>query len=295
MSYRFATIIGLCAIVFWAAIVGLLRQVTDSFGPILGVCLIYSLSSFILLILFKPPKLHLFPKVYLIWGSILFVAYELCLSLSLAFAQNNQQAVEVSILNYLWPSLTVLLLILTQEQKFHPLVIVGILLTLFGIIQVQVGNGEFSLNQLIQNIALNPISYALASMGAFIWAAYCTLTKKIGDGQNAIALFFCLTAVALWLKYVWMGDFQVPELHLQSFVYLAISAAAFGLGYAAWNIGILHGNIQLLTAASYFTPIISSFIAMQLLDLELSWAFWQGAALVTLGSFLCWWSTRTAS
>lgn len=295
MSHRFATIIGLCAILFWASIVGLLRQVTDGFGPILGICLIYSLSSVILLILFKPPKLHLFPKSYLIFGSILFVAYELCLSLSLAFAQNNQQAVEVSILNYLWPSLTVLLLILTKEQKFHPLVIVGILLTLFGIIQVQTGSGEFSLNQIIQNIALNPISYALALMGAFIWAAYCILTKKIGNGQNAIALFFCLTAVALWLKYLWIGDFQIPALQVQSFIYLAVSAAAFGLGYAAWNIGILHGNIQLLTAASYFTPIISSLIAMQLLDLELSWSFWQGAALVTLGSFLCWWSTRTAS
>lgn len=295
MSHRFATTIGLCAILFWASIVGLLRQVTDGFGPILGVCLIYSLSSILLLILFKPPKLHLFPKAYLIFGSILFVAYELCLSLSLAFAQNNQQAVEVSILNYLWPSLTVLLLILTKEQKFHSWVIVGMLLTLFGIIQVQVRSGEFSLNQLIQNIAVNPISYALAFIGAFIWAAYCTLTKKMGNGQNAIALFFCLTAVVLWLKYLWIGDFEIPDLQVQSFIYLAVSAAAFGLGYAAWNIGILHGNIQLLTAASYFTPIISSLIAMQLLDLELSWSFWQGAALVTLGSFLCWWSTRTRS
>ena len=292
MSHRLATIIGFCAILLWASIVGLLRQVTEGFGPILGVCLIYSLSSVVLLILFKPPKLHLLNKTYLIWGSILFVSYELCLSLSLAFAQNSQQAVEVSILNYLWPSLTVLLLILTKEQKFHPWVIVGVLLTLLGIIQVQVGNGEFSIRQLKQNIATNPISYVLAFIGAFIWAAYCTLTKKIGNGQNAIALFFCLTAVALWLKYIWIGDFQIPDLQVQSFIYLAISAAAFGLGYAAWNIGILHGNIQLLTAASYFTPIISSLIAMQLLDLELTWSFWQGAALVTGGSFLCWWSTR---
>ncbi|NCI77412.1 aromatic amino acid DMT transporter YddG [Acinetobacter kanungonis] len=292
MSHRLATIIGLCAILLWASIVGLLRQVTEGFGPILGVCLIYSLSSVVLLILFKPPKLHLLNKTYLIWGSILFVSYELCLSLSLAFAQNSQQAVEVSILNYLWPSLTVLLLILAKEQKFHPWVIVGVLLTLLGIIQVQVGNGEFSIRQLTQNIASNPISYVLAFMGAFIWAAYCIVTKKIGNGQNAIALFFCLTSIALWLKYFWMGDFVIPNIEWYSYLYLVFSAAAFGLGYAAWNIGILHGNIQLLTAASYFTPIISSLIAMQLLSIELTWSFWQGAALVTGGSFLCWWSTR---
>lgn len=292
MSPRLATAIGLCAILFWASIVGLLRQVTEGFGAILGVCLIYTLSSIILLILFRPPQFSAFPKKYLLLGSGLFVSYELCLSLSLAFAQNSQQAVEVSIINYLWPSLTVLLLILTREQKFHPLVLLGIVLTLFGIIQVQVGNGEFSFHQLTYNIASNPISYVLAFIGAFIWASYCVVTKKLGNGQNAIALFFCLTSVALWLKFIWIGNFEIPDVQLHTLIYLFLSAAAFGLGYAAWNVGILHGNIQLLTAVSYFTPIISSLIAMHLLNLELTWSFWQGAVLVCCGSFLCWWATR---
>ena len=34
-------------------------------------------------------------------------------------------------------------------------------------------------------------------------------------------------------------------------------SVALGLAYAAWNVGILHGNVSLLAAASYFTPVLS--------------------------------------
>ncbi len=32
-----------------------------------------------------------------------------------------------------------------------------------------------------------------------------------------------------------------------------------GFGYAAWNVGILHGNVTLLAGASYFIPVLSAF------------------------------------
>jgi len=66
-----------------------------------------------------------------------------------------------------------------------------------------------------------------------------------------------------------------------------------GFGYAAWNTGILHGNVTILAAASYFIPVISAVLAACLLNASLSVNFWQGAGMVSLGSLLCWWSTRT--
>ncbi len=63
-------------------------------------------------------------------------------------------------------------------------------------------------------------------------------------------------------------------------------SVALGLAYAAWNVGILHGNVSLLAAASYFTPVLSSALAI-LLSATLSWSFWQGAGMVCLGSLLC--------
>ena len=61
-------------------------------------------------------------------------------------------------------------------------------------------------------------------------------------------------------------------------------SVALGLAYAAWNVGILHGNVSLLAAASYFTPVLSSALAAILLSATLSWSFWQGAGMVCLGS-----------
>ena len=66
-----------------------------------------------------------------------------------------------------------------------------------------------------------------------------------------------------------------------------------GFGYAAWNVGILHGNVTVLAAASYFIPIISAVLAAFMLNSHLTLAFWQGTAMVSLGSLLCWWSTRS--
>ncbi|VTP64336.1 Aromatic amino acid exporter YddG [Leclercia adecarboxylata] len=47
---------------------------------------------------------------------------------------------------------------------------------------------------------------------------------------------------------------------------LLLAAMAMGFGYAAWNVGILHGNVTVLAAASYFIPIISAVLAAFMLD-----------------------------
>ncbi|MOA49439.1 Aromatic amino acid exporter YddG [compost metagenome] len=65
-----------------------------------------------------------------------------------------------------------------------------------------------------------------------------------------------------------------------------------GFGYAAWNVGILHGNVTILAGASYFIPVSSAALAAMLLHTPLSLSFWQGAAMVCAGSILCWLATR---
>jgi drug/metabolite transporter (DMT)-like permease len=292
MSRHTATLIGLCAIFLWGAIVGMLRMTSTALGPVLAVCVVYTLSAIMLLGIFGFPKISAMSKKYLLIASVLFVSYELCLSFSITYAQTSQQAIEVSIINYLWPSLTMLFLILFKEQKFHYLIIPGMLITLAGVIQVQAADNALSLSQLITNISSNPVSYTLAFVGAFIWAAYCVITKKMSDGKNAISLFFVCTAITLWLKYLWIGDFTMPAVTISAAIYACLAACAFGLGYAAWNIGILHGNITLLTTASYFTPIVSSIIGMIVLDIHLTASFWQGTIMVTAGSLICWLATR---
>ena len=291
MTQKRATLIGLIAIVLWSAIVGLIRGVSEGLGAVGGAAMIYTLSSLLLLLTVGFPKVKTFPRIYLLLGSLLFVSYEICLSLSLGYARSGTQAIEVGMVNYLWPCLTVLLSVLITRQKYSLIIIPGVAISLVGIAKVLAGEHTLSLAEIGNNIASNPLSYGLALAGAVIWALYCVLTQKIAQGSNGITLFFMLTALALWIKYVSASQ---PEMviTLPVLVSLALAALAMGLGYAAWNIGILHGNVTLLASASYFIPVLSAMLAAWMLNASLSINFWQGAGMVSLGSLLCWWSTR---
>ena len=75
---------------------------------------------------------------------------------------------------------------------------------------------------------------------------------------------------------------------------VVLVGALTALGYSCWEHGIQHGKLAVLAAASYFTPVFSAFVASALLQVLPSWSFWQGVALVTLGSLICWWATRTS-
>lgn len=286
-----ATLIGLIAIVLWSTIVGLIRSVSDSLGVTGGAALIYTLASVFLLLSVGWVRLRDFPHRYLIWGSVLFVCYELCLALSIGYAHNSQQAIEVGMVNYLWPTFTIVAAILFNKQKANWLLAPGLLLSMMGISWILGGEQGLSLHNIWLNVQDNPLSYGLAFSGALIWAGYSTMTARIAQGKNGITLFFMLTAAALWVKYLVQGapamTFTVPAL-----VYLLLAAMAMGFGYAAWNVGILHGNVTILAGASYFIPVFSAALSTVLLQAPLTLTFWQGSAMVCLGALLCWLAIR---
>lgn len=271
--------------------VGLMRSVSEGLGPVGGAALVFTFSGILLIFTVGFPNLRLIPRRYLLAGSALFVSYEICLALALGYAVNRQQAIEVGMVNYLWPSLTILFAMAFNGQKSRWPVLPGILLSLAGVVWVLGGERGLNIDEIISNVRSGPLSYLLAFTGAFIWAAYCTVTAKYAGGQNGITLFVLLTAAALWLKFLLADQ---PPMHFTLPVTLKLLAlsAALGLAYAAWNIGILHGNVTLLATASYFTPVLSSALAALLLSTPLSWAFWQGAAMVCLGSLICGLATR---
>ena len=108
------------------------------------------------------PRLGAFPRRYLIVGSALFVSYEICLSLSLGFAADRAQAIELGIVNYLWPCLTVVFAMLINGQRASAWVVLGIALSLCGIAWVVGGSAGLSWERSIANVASNPVSYGLA-------------------------------------------------------------------------------------------------------------------------------------
>lgn len=293
MTKQKATLIGLIAIVLWSTMVGLMRGVSEGLGPAGGAAMIFSLSGLLLIFTVGFPNIRKIPVRYLIAGSVLFVTYEICLALALGYAATRHQAIEVGMVNYLWPSLTILFAILFNGQKTTWLVIPGLIIALTGVCWVLGGENGLNLDEIISNVASSPLSYFLAFLGAFIWATYCTVTNKYAKGFNGITVFVLLTAASLWIYYFMTPQ---PEMIFRTSVTIKMFSAALTLGfaYAAWNIGILHGNVTIMAVGSYFTPVLSSALAAVLLSAPLSLSFWQGALMVCAGSLLCWLATRRA-
>lgn len=279
------------AILLWGCLVGLTRSVAEQFGAVGGAALIYTVASVLLYFTFGVPKLKGLGWKYIIIGGGLFAAYEVFFSLALGLANDRHQTIEMALINYLWPSLTVLLAVFVTSKKVSRLIYPCILVSFFGVVWSLLGDEGISLSKLLSNISTNPIAYFLAFSGAFIWAIYCVVTKRLSNGKNAITLFFVFTAIALWLHY-FSSDQPAIVFTVESSISLLITAAVMGSGYALWNIAIIGGNMLFLATLSYFTPILSTLFSVLILGISISATFWQGVLLVTLGSILCWWVTR---
>lgn len=109
---------------------------------------------------------------------MLFVAYEICLSLSIGFAQTDARAIEVGMVNYLWPGLTLLFALIADKRWPGLLMLPGILICFAGTGKVPGGEQGFSLHEVTANIVSNLLSYGMTFAGAIIRGIYCVLTKK---------------------------------------------------------------------------------------------------------------------
>ena len=96
---------------------GLVRLVSESFGATLGSALIYTVGGVMLFIVRRPKPIREAPCKYLIAGGLMFIAYEASISLSIGLATTNAQSVEVSLVNYLWPTLLVLMTAAVSHKR----------------------------------------------------------------------------------------------------------------------------------------------------------------------------------
>lgn len=189
VQFRF-TLYGCIAILSWSCLLGIARLVTESLGPVGGAAMLYSLSSIFLLIVVGIPKLSYFSPKYLIVGGAMFVCYEIFLALALGYSNSRAQAIEVSIVNYLWPALTVLFAVLGSNKKPNWLLYPAVTLAFIGVAWTVSGDNGLSPTQIISNVSSNPLVYFMAFTGAVIWAVYCNLTQRQQSKHNAITLFF---------------------------------------------------------------------------------------------------------
>lgn len=285
------TWLGLFSILIWASLVAVVKLLTESFSAVQGVALIYSFSALFIVCATGLPKVSHMSKAYLLGCGALFVSYEILFLVSVALSQNRDQVMVIAMINYLWPPLMIVFSIFAKQLSSRWPVWIGFALAVLGLLMVV--NPELSqVSQMIGILQQNPVAYGFALMGALLWPSYCVLTKKYGAGQNGVPLFFVVTALALWgIHFIVQEPFALPSWNMWFAV--AIVGSLIGIAYSNWNQSMQYGNIRLLILATYFMPVLSTFMSMLILSVQPALSFWVGTALVTFGAIICWKNTQS--
>lgn len=295
---RRATLVGLVAVLCWSSTIGLMRSVAEALGALGGAAMLYTVSATLVLLVNGVPsraQLRGVSRVYLVVCGLLFALYEICLSVSIGLAHNRPQSLELGMINYLWPCLTIVLAVLCRQQQARWWLWPGALLCLWGLVLVVGEGGEAAAvpwwQTMWANMTSNPLAYALAFGAALMWPTYSVLARIHGGGFNGVGLFMALTAILLWAQWLVV---ETPAMQWSwSVAAQVLAIGAFtALGYGCWEHGIQRGNLAVLAAGSYFTPVLSALWGSVWLAIQPGWPFWQGVVLITTGSLVCWWATR---
>ena len=284
--------------VFWGMMAGLERLSTQGFGPQLGIAVIYLIAAPLAFLLRRPHEPQFYGWRYLLVSGALFAGTDILTGLAIGHAATSAQTVQVTIVNYLWPTLTVLgNLVFGRDTHANWLIIPGTVLATLGVATVVGGDAGLDLPSIAANIYSNPLPFAFALGDALCWSAYSVVTPRISGGKDALAYMFTATFVSGWA--VWgvtslLAGPQVPLVPLgpASFIMPVLTAVVLVLGYLCWNVGILRGNPTTLSTLSYLTPICSSVASMIILGITLAPTFWAGLAMVVAGSLLSFLSTH---
>ncbi len=285
------TVIGASAVVLWSPTLGLLRSISEIFGAVGGAALIFTAAAIFASLMLGMPRPSALPRRYLLIGGGLFIGTEVSLALAIGMAHDRSQSLQLVMINYLWPCLTVLLAVVSGQQRARWLLLPASVLCLAGVALVVVGDQAGHPLQVLGNLRRNPPAYLLALVAACMWATYSLVTKRIGGTRNAVPLFMAGTAGVLWLKYLLAGAPTLP-LHWGGLAQVAVFGLLTATAYSCWNHGLQHGNVTSMAIISYFAPVLSVAWSCVWLSLQPGPGFFRGVVLVTIGSLLCWWATR---
>ena len=285
-----STILGLAAIALWSTTVALSRSLAEQLGPLTSACLIYALGGALgfgyqaqaggLSIRSLGPR-------YLFGCGSLFVLYMASLYLGLGLARDRIQAMEVGLMNYLWPMLTLLFSVPILQMRASAALIPGAVLATGGVFLVTAQDRLLSGPSLPGSLLRNGVPYLLGLTAAVSWALYSTLSRRWAGGTKggAVPAFMLGTGAILGLARL-----LVPENTQwtgRAWLELLYMVLGSNLAYAFWERAMREGDLVLVAACSYLTPLLSTAISTLYLGVVPGARFWIGCACVVMGAAVC--------
>ena len=275
-----ATLIGFSAIAMWA----LLALLTDASGqvpPFLLAAITFAIGTAVGLVarLFAPPAEKPAKIPFQVW--IIGIGGLFGYHFFYFTALRNAPAVEASLIAYLWPLFIVLGSALMPGERLRWYHVGGALLGLAGTVLIVTRGGGVAFD------SRYVFGYAMAGVCAFLWSGYSLLSRRFPKVPTSIVTWFCAATAALSLLcHLLLEETVLPATSGQWLAVIGLGLMPVGAAFYAWDIGVKRGNIQVLGAASYAAPLLSTLILIAAGVSEPSLRILAACLLITAGAVL---------
>ncbi len=186
-------------------------------------------------------------------------------------AFSRAPAVEVNLVNYLWPLLIVLFSALLPGVRVYLRQWLATLLGLAGAVLVITRGQSLAIE------AQHVLGYLAALGAALTWGAYSVLNRRFGSTASSAIAGSCLAVGVLGaVVHLASGAWIAPST-AQWAAILAMAIGPVGAAFWLWDRGTKHGDIVLLGIASYAAPFLSTLLLLAAGRARPHWT--QGAAL----------------
>ena len=277
MTPRTATLIGLTAILMWS-LLSVMTVATGLIPPFQLMAMSFAIGAV--------ASLAVRPRAWRAWkqrwpaalvGIGGLFGYHALYFVALRLAP----PAEAGLLNYLWPLLIVLFSALLPGERLRPHHVIGALLGLAGTVLLLWGRAA------VEMAPAHVAGLLAAFVAAFVWAGYSVLSRRLkAVPTDAVAGFCMATAMLAGLVHLAIETTVWPANASQWAAVVALGIGPVGAAFYAWDIGMKRGDIRVLGAASYATPLLSTGFLILAGDAQPSANIAFAAALIAGGGLL---------
>lgn len=195
-------------------------------------------------------------------------------------AFSRAPAVEVNLVNYLWPLLIVVFTAFVPGVRVYPGQWAGTFLGLMGAALVVTRGHTLALE------ARHAIGYLAALGAALTWAAYSVLNRRFAAVPSTAIAGSCLAVGLLGALIHCAGEPWVAPTAWQWVAILALAAGPLGMAFWFWDRGTKQGDIVLLGTLSYAAPLLSTGLLLLAGRARPHWTQATALALLLIGALL---------
>ncbi len=274
-----ATLIGFTAILMWSFL-ALFTAASGKMTPFQLSAICFAIGSIpgIVVLVLNPSRIALLKQPAKVWitGIAGLFGYHFLYFTAL----RNAPAVEAGLIAYLWPLLIVVGSALLPGERLRWYHIVGALAGLCGTFLIVGRNG-------IDFDGAYAVGYGAAFLCAFTGSGYSLLTRRFDAVSTDVVTGFCLaTSVLSLLCHLGLEETVWPETGFEWLAVVGLGLFPVGAAFYAWDHGVKNGDIQILGAASYAAPLLSTLILTIFGIAEPSWRIALACLLITGGAVL---------